>query len=145
MFAEDAMTRLKRKPSEYCATNCYFGTFLSPVDIDIRHEVGTDRIMWGADFPHHEGTSPHTKRALRHNFAGLPDEEVRQMIAGNAAKCYGFDLNALQAVADRIGPTRLELETPLSAEEIPKYPGETLCPTFVGALDPAMGTRDVRA
>ena len=43
------------------------------------------------------------------------------MIGGNAAAVYGFDLDALQQVADRIGaPTFAELATPL--EEEPEVP-----------------------
>ena len=56
--------------------------------------------MWGADFPHHEGTTPYSREAIRANFATLPEPEVRRMLALNAAECYGFDLDELQDVSD---------------------------------------------
>ena len=99
-------------------------------DIEYRHQIGVDRMMWGADFPHHEGTSPFTTRALRANFAGLPETEVRAMLTNNSAGVYGFDLPALQKVADRIGPTVAEVDAPLALHEIPRFPDESMCPTF---------------
>jgi hypothetical protein len=99
--------------------------------------------MWGADFPHHEGTWPWTVKALRRNFAGWPEPDVRQVLSGSAADCFGFDLAQLQAVADRIGPSVEEIAKPLAPEELPRYPSETICTTFVD-VDPSMGMRKTR-
>ena len=65
-------------------------------EVAMRYEIGVDRIMWGADYPHHEGTWPHTLLALRLLFSELPEQEVRQMTSENAAEVYGFDLATLQ-------------------------------------------------
>ena len=73
-------------------------------DADDRDAVGSDRIMWGSDFPHEEGTFPHTKESLAHTFAGIDPAEVADMIGLTAAHVYGFDLDVLRPVADRIGP-----------------------------------------
>jgi predicted TIM-barrel fold metal-dependent hydrolase len=137
IFGGDALAKLSRRPSDYIRSNVYCGSFLTPPDIECRHEVGVDRIMWGADFPHHESTSPFTTEALRSNFAGVPLSEVAAMLSGNAADVYGFDLSALREVADRIGPTIAEVDVPLSAAETPRYPDESLCFTF----DPARPRR----
>jgi predicted TIM-barrel fold metal-dependent hydrolase len=138
MISRDVVAKLKKKPSEYVATNCYFGSFLT--DQDLRPDLLTrrDHIMWGADYPHHEGVVPWTIKALRRNFAGWPEHEVRQVLAGTAAECYGFDLAALQSIADRIGPTVEEVSQPLTPAEVPRFPDETICPTFVD-VDPSMG------
>jgi predicted TIM-barrel fold metal-dependent hydrolase len=97
--------RLAKKPSEYWATNCWLGSsFMTRGDALDREAVGVDRIMWGSDFPHDEGTFPHTSAALAHTFAGIEPSAVARMVGQNAAEVYGFDLVALQAVADRIGP-----------------------------------------
>ena len=42
-----------------------------------------------------------------------PEEQVRQILGGTAAKLYGFDLGALAPVAAEIGPTVEEVATPL--------------------------------
>jgi predicted TIM-barrel fold metal-dependent hydrolase len=98
-----------------------------------RQEVGVDRLMWGADFPHHEGTSPFSREAMRANFATLAEPEVHRMLAMNAAECYDFDLDALQTIADEVGPTAAELHRPLTAAEVPSFPTQTACPTFMPA------------
>jgi predicted TIM-barrel fold metal-dependent hydrolase len=130
--AADAVKELTMKPSEYFAKHCYIGSFLTDSDIAMRHQIGVDRIMWGADFPHHEETSPHTHLAFRRNFAGLPEDEVRMMLGETAAEVYGFDLDFLQTVADKFGPSVDEVNRPLSPDEVPSYPDQTVCPTFVG-------------
>jgi len=78
--------------------------------------------MWGADYPHHEGSFPYTDLALRAIFSELPEDEVRQMTSLNALDCYDcFDADQLQAIADEIGPTPDEVARPLSADEFPDF------------------------
>ena len=49
------------KPSEYFTRNFWVGaSFLRSSESSLRYEVGVDRIMWGADYPHSEGTYPYT-------------------------------------------------------------------------------------
>ena len=50
-----------------------------------RYEIGVGNIMWGNDFPHPEGTWPHTREWLRKVFCDLPVDETRAMLGGNAA------------------------------------------------------------
>jgi predicted TIM-barrel fold metal-dependent hydrolase len=56
-----------------------------------RELVGVDRLMWGSDYPHTEGTFPHSQEQVARDFAGVPETELYQMVAGNAAKLYGVD------------------------------------------------------
>jgi len=77
----------------------------------MRHQIGIDRLMWGADYPHYEGTWPHTDQWLKETFGGLPTSEVRAVLAANPAQVFGFDLDQLSKFADRIGPSVTELET----------------------------------
>jgi predicted TIM-barrel fold metal-dependent hydrolase len=60
--------------------------------------------MWGSDFPHPEGTWPHTQQYYRGTFAGLPERDGRRILGENAVDFYGLDREKLQAVADDIGP-----------------------------------------
>ena len=90
-------------------------SFLRPVECAGRHRIGMDRIMWGADYPHYEGTSPYTLEALRHTFPDVDPSEVAAMSGTNAAGVYGFDLDALAPLAAKIGPTVAEVATPLEA------------------------------
>ena len=132
LFGGKSIAALKRLPSEYLGTNIYHGSFLDSTDIDLRYDIGLANIMWGADLPHHEGTSPHTREALRLNFAGLPEDEVRQMTSLTALKLYRFDADALQSIADRIGPSPGQIAVPLSINDLPAD-ANAYCPTFFDA------------
>ena len=113
-FAGPDAGTLKLEPREYWARQCYVAaSFMRPVECAHRHEIGVDRIMWGADYPHYEGTSPYTLEALRHTYSSVDPVEVRAMLGTTAAKVYGFDLDALAPLADRIGPTVEQVATPL--------------------------------
>lgn len=96
---------LEKRPSEYWESNCWLGSsFTTRGDVLARDEVGAGKIMWGSDFPHEEGTFPHTREALAHSFSGVDPAEVARMVGLTAAEVYGFDVDALRPVADRIGP-----------------------------------------
>jgi predicted TIM-barrel fold metal-dependent hydrolase len=115
-FAGPDASSLPRRPREYWARQCYVGaSFMRPVECDERHRIGVDRIMWGADYPHYEGTSPYTLESLRHTFSSVDPVEVQVMLGTNAAKVYGFDLDALGPLAARVGPSVAEVATPLDA------------------------------
>jgi hypothetical protein len=69
-------------------------------------------------------------------FSDIPEPEVRKCTSLTAAHVYGFDLNELQIVADRVGPSVKELGTPLTTEERPTYPTESRCPSFLVGYNP---------
>lgn len=98
---------LKMKPSEYFARNCFIGASTpTPSEIARRERIGITSMMWGNDFPHPEGTWPHTRDWVALRFHEVPQDECRQLFSLNALECYpGFDAKKLQAIADRIGPT----------------------------------------
>jgi predicted TIM-barrel fold metal-dependent hydrolase len=129
----EAASHLRRKPSEYFATNCFMG---GPLDLRASYEVGTPNVMFGADIPHAEGTSPYTHEVLRYVFSDVSEPEVRRITSVTAAHVYNFNLDELQRVADRIGPSVKEVATPLTPQELPKYPSESRCPTFSVGTDP---------
>jgi predicted TIM-barrel fold metal-dependent hydrolase len=123
MFAGKAVAKLSMLPSEYCARHIMLGASVTPDVLAIHAEIGLDPLMWGADFPHHEGTAPYTVKTLRGAFgSGTPEGVVRTLLAGNAAALYGADLEFLQTVADHVGPTVEEVATPLAPEELPDDP-----------------------
>jgi len=128
-------SQLSMTPSEYFHRNFWVGaSFLRPTESPLRHEVGIDHLMWGDDYPHSEGSYPYTTEALRAAFAGCPEAEVRAMVETNAAAFYGFDLDALRPIGDRIGPTVAEVAVPLPPSE---YPAKSTC----NAFDPAQVLR----
>jgi predicted TIM-barrel fold metal-dependent hydrolase len=122
VFGSETTDRLSLTPLEYFRRNCYVGaSILSPHDVQWINVLGSDRIMWGHDFPHPEGSTDHTTEALRANFAGFTVDECRDLFAGTAARVYRFDLEALTPIAARIGPPVALVHTPLV--ERPDVPG----------------------
>jgi predicted TIM-barrel fold metal-dependent hydrolase len=112
---------LSKSPSGYWAHNCYVGaSFMSRGECAVRDRIGVDRILWGADFPHIEGTWPHTRAAMRDAFNGCTPDEVRAMTSDNAAAVYGFDLDQLRPIAERISPTLDDIVTP-ATEPVATY------------------------
>ena len=84
--------------------------------------------MWGTDYPHTEGCYPYTREHLRLTFAGVDPAEIQQMVTGNAAKVYGFDLDLLAPLAARFGPSRAEIAEPLAYGSEPRAAHK--CPGF---------------
>jgi predicted TIM-barrel fold metal-dependent hydrolase len=122
-FGSPVVDGLSLSPREYFARNCYLGaSMLARHEVRYRYALGVDRLMWGDDFPHDEGATGHTPEALRATLFDVSEGECRQMLAGVAAGVYGFDLDALTPVAERIGPKVSEVHTPLT--EMPVSRGE---------------------
>ncbi|HUP73472.1 MAG TPA: amidohydrolase family protein [Acidimicrobiales bacterium] len=102
---------VKHKPSEYWHRQCYVvASFMSRDEALLRHKIGLDRLLWGADYPHYEGTWPHTDLWLKETFGGLPTNEVRTILAENPARIFGFDLDKLRRHATTKGPLVEEIE-----------------------------------
>jgi predicted TIM-barrel fold metal-dependent hydrolase len=115
-------------PSEYFRRNFWVGaSFLRPSESELRYEVGVDRIMWGADYPHSEGSYPYTTEALRAAFAPCPPAETRMMLETTAAGVYPFDLAMLRTIGAEVGPTVAELKVPLDPAD---YPADSTCNAF---------------
>ena len=111
-YADDQVLPLLA--SDYFRQNVWMGVS-QPGDADVaaRHTIGLDRFMWGSDYPHDEGTHPYTREHLRARFSDVAPEEVRMMLSENAAKLYDFDLVALRPLAEEIGPSVAEVQTPI--------------------------------
>jgi predicted TIM-barrel fold metal-dependent hydrolase len=139
--AKDPAT--KELPSFYAKRNCWYGaSFPGPREIEGRHVVGLDKILWGNDYPHYEGSYPYSRENMRMAFSSLPEREVRMMLGENAAKLYGFDLNALRPEANEAGITPELVATPLD-----EIPADSSCLAFQRARfeRSARGGRDGRA
>ncbi|GAB2773755.1 amidohydrolase family protein [Streptomyces daliensis] len=126
-FGAGLAASMGRGPSEVWRENCYVGaSFMRPHEVPLRERIGIDKIMWGSDYPHDEGTPPYSREGLRIAYAGLPREEVAAMAGGNAARVYGFDLDRLDRIAARVGPTVAEIAEPLE-----RVPEDATSPAFV--------------
>jgi len=78
-------------------------------DVAVRHEVGLDKLMFGSDFPHFEGTWPNTHDWVRTTLGSVPEVEARAILGENAIAFYGLDRALLEKTAKRVGPLPGEL------------------------------------
>jgi predicted TIM-barrel fold metal-dependent hydrolase len=110
-LGDQLTAELSRRPSEVFDTNCGIGASNTRRrELARRYEIGVANLMWGNDFPHPEGTWPHTRSWLRSAFHDIPVDETQTILGANAAEMYGFDVAALAPLADRIGPTPEDLD-----------------------------------
>jgi len=115
--------KLKARPSEIWLENCWVGaSFMSNAEakMGIAHHL-EHKLMWGADYPHIEGTWPRTMQSMRMSFADLATDVVAKYLGETAIDVYGLDHEALRREADRIGPTVAEVSVPL--DKIPEHQG----------------------
>ncbi|MDQ1694935.1 MAG: hypothetical protein QOJ03_288 [Frankiaceae bacterium] len=107
---ESGATPLAMRPSEYFTRNCFITpSSIHLCEVEMRHEIGVDKMLFGTDYPHPEGTWPHTREWIRHAFNGVPEDELRAILGENAIRCYNLDRDKLAAIAKRIAPSPAEL------------------------------------
>lgn len=118
MFGDDTTNSLSLTPSQYVRRHFYYGASgaVSPDTFAKRDVLGVDRLMWGSDYPHEEGSTPQSRLAIKWCFSEVSVEETRMMLAGNIAALYGFDLDALVPIAKEIGPLVSDVHTPLTVD-----------------------------
>jgi predicted TIM-barrel fold metal-dependent hydrolase len=104
-LAADTDAKLAMTPRQYFDRNCVVApSSTHRSEVEMRHEIGVDKMLFGTDFPHHEGTWPNTREWIKVAFEGVPQDEARLILGENAIAFYGLDRDRLAKVAERIGP-----------------------------------------
>ncbi|MFI5047668.1 MAG: amidohydrolase family protein [Acidimicrobiia bacterium] len=122
---------LAKKPSEYVASNIFMGaSFQSRQEAEMAVDGGfDDRLMWGSDYPHPEGTWMFTENrddpsltqlSMANTFHDLSESSIRKMCGENAVGCYDLDAVALSGIAERIGPDLHDLQTEPDLSLVPE-------------------------
>jgi predicted TIM-barrel fold metal-dependent hydrolase len=141
-YGPNEKLRVPRLPSDYASEHVWIGaSFQARFEAEDAIANGyADRVIWGSDYPHFEGTyqydalgpngEPMTWASMRFTYGGLPFDDVRAMVGGNAAMAYDFDLDALADVAARINAPSYDDLTDVKVEERPKDGGHLAFRTF---------------
>lgn len=81
------------RPSEQVRGRVYGCVFDDLHGLKCRDEIGTDHILWETDYPHSDGTFPHSRKIAHELFvaAGMNAEECRMVLRSNAVRAYGLD------------------------------------------------------
>jgi predicted TIM-barrel fold metal-dependent hydrolase len=90
-------------PSDYIRSNVMMCFTEDTPLMRLRDIIGTDRLMWGSDYPHAESTFPRSDELLATAFAGVPVDEQAMMVRGNCAAFYGFDPAVVERKATDLG------------------------------------------
>jgi predicted TIM-barrel fold metal-dependent hydrolase len=82
--------KLDMKPSEYFKRQGHVTFGDDPVALATLDYTGNDALLWGSDYPHDEGTFPHSKVVIDRIFEGYSQKTKRKIVYENAARLYGF-------------------------------------------------------
>src|SRR5262249_32317530 len=67
----------------------------APAGLALAEPMGlADRFMWGNDYPHHEGTWPHSAEAIDRARGRLSDGARANVLGLTAARFFGFPVPA---------------------------------------------------
>jgi predicted TIM-barrel fold metal-dependent hydrolase len=93
-----AHPKLKMMPSEYFRAHgaAAFQEDRAGLDLAISHGLA-DNFMWSNDYPHQEGTWPHSAQAIERQMGSLSDADRAKILGLNAAKMFKFDVDRLTA------------------------------------------------
>ena len=116
-------------PAKYFGRNFHIGaSFLRASESAVRHEVGVERIMWGADYPHSEGSYPYSTEALAGRFRSVrPGGDCADAGVQRSRSLRVRPRPSLRKIGDAIGPTVAEVATLLPVED---YPVDSTCNAF---------------
>ena len=82
---------LEMRPRDYFEKHVWMGgSLMKRYEAEMRHEIGIEKLMWGADYPHLEGAAPVHRETLRYIFGGLPEEDIRRMLGRQRGRFVGL-------------------------------------------------------
>lgn len=83
--------KLQMWPSEYYRKHGFASFQEDGPGIKLAREYGlTGNFMWANDYPHHEGSWPHSAEAIERTMGDLTDDERARILGLNAADLFGF-------------------------------------------------------
>jgi predicted TIM-barrel fold metal-dependent hydrolase len=92
--------KLKQLPSEYYRQHFFASFQEDPSGLALMKEWRCeDNFMWANDYPHHEGTWPHSAEAIERTMGGLDDVQRAKVLGLNAAKLFKLDVPKHQRIA----------------------------------------------
>ena len=86
--------KLSMMPSDFVKRQVKLTFQEDPIGVRNLDVTSFDCAMWGSDFPHNEGTWPHSTDVVAETFVHHSMEDMRKVTHDNAAKLYGFKAEA---------------------------------------------------
>jgi predicted TIM-barrel fold metal-dependent hydrolase len=78
------------RPTELFRRNVSGCLLEDRIGIELRHEIGVDRISFESDYPHADSKWPNARKYASELLVEVPDDEAHQMIELNARRLFRF-------------------------------------------------------
>jgi predicted TIM-barrel fold metal-dependent hydrolase len=91
-----AQPKLKMLPSEYFRAHgaVAFQEDRAGLALAVQFNL-VDNFLWSNDYPHHEGSWPHSAEAIERQMGHLTDQQRTKILGLNAASFFKFDIDSL--------------------------------------------------
>jgi|APSaa5957512622_1039677.scaffolds.fasta_scaffold36866_2 predicted TIM-barrel fold metal-dependent hydrolase len=85
--------KLQGLPSDYFKAHGAAAFQEDPVGLALVEKFGLEKnCLWANDYPHHEGTWPHSAEAIERTMSGISDGTRAKILGLNANKMFNFNL-----------------------------------------------------
>jgi len=92
--------KLQGLPSDYFRNHGYASFQEDPSGLHLAESYNLiDNFMWANDYPHHEGTWPHSAEAIERTMGMLNNTQRAKLLGLNAAKFLNVEVPVHQQVA----------------------------------------------
>ena len=90
--------KLRQLPSEYFRQHGFASFQEDPPGLALAREHRlVDCFLWANDYPHHEGSWPHSAEAIEREMGHFTDAERAKILGENAVRLFRFDAEKLLA------------------------------------------------
>jgi predicted TIM-barrel fold metal-dependent hydrolase len=90
--------KLKKLPSEYFHSNGFASFQEDKVGLDLAEKYNlSDNYLWANDYPHHEGSWPHSAEAIERQMKDLKEDQRAKILGLNAVRLWKFDVDKLMS------------------------------------------------
>jgi len=81
--------KLNHEPRHYFDTNVYSAFMTDKLGLQLIDQIGADRAMWSADYPHPESTFGYSWTAMKQVVdTGISEADVKKILGGNAIEVF---------------------------------------------------------
>ena len=85
--------KLQGLPSDYFKQHGAAAFQEDPIGLALVEQCGLENnMLWANDYPHHEGTWPHSAEAIERTMAGVSDGTRAKILGLNANRMFNFNL-----------------------------------------------------
>lgn len=89
-FETEMRPKLAQLPSFYWHRQCYAAFIDDPSGIKLIDDIGADKVLWSADYPHPESSLGESRLLVQSFYDQLGEEKASAIVGGNAARLYGI-------------------------------------------------------